>query len=318
MMDSQAERRRRGIQSSSVAFACILAVVVVAGTGLLALSTPTPSATSSSSTIRRAPNGQAPGTGPISTFPASWTDICGNLVSGNETTVDPNFGPESPLSANNLTLTQVYSKIVNSSVFQTLAAGRSWVTLDWGTGSESGGRFVDGHFLFLTGGVPEPYGFAQMEYFVGSGKVAGGLVADQTTLCPRGPYFDYGARLVASTWAFGQPVKIRFTITNPSTTNMTITSSTSCLGNFTVLQGFFGPVVYDSAKHPVCTGPPLKLVLSPGQSYAQTVEWDQTDDSGAQVPPGVYQVAAVEVGYLGQVFPVPVIEGLTISNQTAG
>lgn len=315
-MDWQAERHRRGIQSSSVVFVCILLVVVVA-TGIFALSTPAPSSTSSSIMTSSAAV-QVLGTGPISTFPASWADICGNLVSGNETTVDPNFGPESPLSANNLTLSQVYSKIVASPTFQTLAAGRSWVTLEWGsfqltngTGSYS---VVVAHFLFLTGGIPEPYGFAQMEYFVGSGEVAGGIVPDQTTLCPSGPSFGYGARLLAGTSALGQPVEIKFTLTNLSTANMTITSSTSCLGNFTVLQGFFGPVVYDSAKHPVCRGSPLKVVLSPGKSYAQTVEWNQTDDNGAQVPPGEYQIAAVEVGYLGQIFPVPVIEGLTISN----
>jgi hypothetical protein len=113
-------------------------------------------------------------------------------------------------------------------------------------------------------------------------------------------------------------VEINFTLTNLSTANMTITASTSCLGNFTVLQGFYGPVVYDSAKHPVCAGPPVKVALSPGQSYAQTVEWNQKDDNGAQVPPGNYFIFATEVGYLGQIFPVPVIEGLTIGNQTAG
>jgi hypothetical protein len=220
----------------------------------------------------------------------------------------------------NLTLGQVYSKIVSSSAFQTLAAGRTWVTLDWGIaqmGPAPPPIVVVGHFLFISGGIPDPYGFAQMEYYVASGEVAGGFVPDQTTLCP-GTGFDYGARLSSGTFAFGQPVAINFTLTNLSTANMTITASTSCLGNFTVLQGFFGPVVYDSANHPVCTGPPLKVVLNPGQSYAQTVEWNQTDDNGAQVPPGNYMIFATEVGYLGQIFPVPVEQGLTIGNQTAG
>jgi hypothetical protein len=120
------------------------------------------------------------GSGPISTYPESWDDPCGYLVSGNKTTPGTNFGPDSPLIESNLTLSQVYSKIVNSSVFQTLADGRTWVTLDWGTGSEtgsgSGGTFVNGDFLFISGGIPDPDGFAQMEYFVGSGEVAGGLV----------------------------------------------------------------------------------------------------------------------------------------------
>ena len=321
-MDRPKGRHRRGIQSASVVFVCTLIIVVVA-TGLFASAAPAPGAASSSSRIvTSSTDDRLLGTGPISTFPASWDDICGDLVSGNETTVGTNFGPDSPLTGPNLTLSQVYSRIVNSSAFQTLAAGRSWVTLDWGTGSitgsQGGGTFVDAHFLFISEGIPDPYGFAQMEYYVASGEVAGGLVPDQTTLCAGKTGFDYGVRLSSGTSALGQPVAINFTLRNLSTANMTITASTSCLGNFTVLQGYFGPVVYDSAKHPVCAGPPLKVVLSPGQSYAQTVEWNQKDDNGAQVPPGNYMIFATEVGYLGQIFPVPVVEGLTIGNQTAG
>jgi hypothetical protein len=278
------ERRRRGVQSASLAFVCTLIVVVVA-TGLFALGAPAPGATSSSNRIvTSSTHDRLLGSGPISTFPASWNDICGDLVSGNQTTTGTNFGPDNPLVESNLTLSQVYSRIVNSSAFQTLAAGRTWVTIDWGIaqmGPAPPATVVVGQFLFISGGIPDPYGFAQMEYYVASGEVAGGFVPDQTTLCP-GTGFDYGIRLSSGTSAFGQPVAINFTLTNLSKANMTITSSTSCLGNFTVLQGFFGPVVYDSANHSVCTGPPLKVVLSPGQSYAQTVEWNQKDDDGAK------------------------------------
>jgi len=280
---------------------------------------PVPGATPSST------ENQVLGTGPISNFPASWDDRCGYLVSGNETTLGTNYP--------NLNLSQVYSKIVSSSAFQSLAAGRSWVTLDWGLGQEGPGgamqTFVSADFLFVSGGIPDPDGYAQMTYFVASGNVTGFVGVPQVS-CTQGIGFRYGAMLSISTvtYTVGQPIGINFTFTNLTDASMTITARTSCLANFTVLQagapgtrGFptYGAVVYDSAKHPDCTGPPLKVVLSPSQTYAQTVEWNQTDDNGAQVPPADYWITGMEAGYLGQVFPVSLLEGpLMIGNQTQG
>jgi hypothetical protein len=316
------ERHRRGIQSASVVFVCTLIVVVVA-IGFFASTAPVPGATPSSTDSR------VLGSGPISSFPASWDDYCGYLVSGNETTGGTNFGPDNPLVPK-LNLSQVYSRIVSSSAFQRLAAGSSWVTLDWEMGQEGPAplqTFVSADFLFISGGIPDPDGYAQMTYFVGSGNVTGFAGPPQAS-CTQGIGFRYGARLSAITYAAGQPIGINFTFTNLTNASMTITASTSCLGNFTVLQGgplgtsgspTYGAVVYDSAKHTGCTGPPLKVVLSPMQSYAQTVEWNQNDDNGAQVPPGDYWITGMEAGYLGQIFPVSVIEGpLMIGNQTQG
>lgn len=331
-MNRPTERRRRGIQSASLVFVCTLIAVVVA-TGLFASTAPVPSATSSSRIVTSSTHAQVLDPGPISTFPASWNDVCGYLVSGDETTGGTNFGPDSPLTGANLTLSQVYSRIVNSSTFQRLAAGRSWVTLDWGTGAEtgsqSGGTFVDAHFLFMTGGIPDPDGYAQMQYFVASGNVTGFAGAPQASCVGGAGSIRYGAQLSTITYAVGRPVEINFTFTNRTNANMTITANTSCLANFTILQGgplgstsgfpTYGPEVYDSAKHPGCTGPPLKVVLNPGQSCSQIVEWNQTDDKGAQVPPGDYWITGMEAGYLGQTFPVSVIEGpLMIGNQTQG
>lgn len=326
-MDWPAGRYTRGIQSASLVFVCTLIVVVVA-MGLFASTAPVPGTTSSAgSIVTSSTDDQALRSGPISTFPASWADQCGYLVSGNGTTIGTNFGPNNPLVPN-LNLSQVYSKIVSSSVFQGLAAGMTWVTLDWGIGQEfPGGAFVDAHFLFISGGIPDPDGYAQVSYFVGSGKVTGYAGPSQSS-CVGSIGFNYGARISAVAYAVGQPVGINFTFRNLTNASMTITASTSCLGNFTVLQGgplgtsgspTYGAVVYDSAKHPGCTGPPLKVVLSPMQSYVQTVEWNQADDNGAQVPPGDYWITGMEAGYLGQIFPVSVIEGpLMIGNQTQG
>lgn len=306
---------------------CTLTVVVVA-TGLYASTSPVPGETSSKGIMTSSTNDRVFESGPISTFPASWDDPCGYLVSGNARTVGANYP--------NLNLTQVYSKIVSSSAFQTLAAGRSWVTLDWSMGQQGPidaiQTFVAAHFLFISGDIPDPDGYAQMTYFVGSGNVTGFVGAPMVS-CVAGAGFRFGAVLSAdrATYAVGQPVGINFTFTNLTNASMTITASTSCFANFTVIQGGFmrsangqenpiyGPAVYDSARHPGCPGPPLKVVLSPGQSYAKAVEWDQTDDNGFQVAPGDYWITGMAAGYLGQTFPVPVVEGpIMIGNQTQG
>lgn len=322
------DRPRRAIQSASLFFVCTLTAVVVA-TGLVLSTASGAGAASSDTIVTSSTDGQARGSGPISTFPASWNDQCGYLVSGNETTGGTNFGPDNPLVPN-INLSQAYSKIVSSPAFQALAAGSSWVTLDWSTGQQGPlgamQTFLAAQFLFISGGIPDPDGYAQMTYFVASGQVTGFAGWPQVS-CVQDIGFRYGARLSTVTPAVGQPVGINFTFTNLTNASMTITASTPCLANFTVLQGGFGTggsptygaAVYDSAKHPDCTGPPLKVVLNPGQSYAQTVEWNQTDDGGAQVPPGDYWITGMEAGYLGQIFPVSVLEGpLTIGSQTQG
>ena len=333
-MAQPTERHRRGIQSASLVFVSTLMVVVVA----LGLYTSTAEAPGATSSYIATPNTgvRGSGLGPINSFPASWNDRCGYLVSGNATTSGTNFGPDSPLVAANLTLGQVYSKIVSSSAFQALAAGRDWVTLDWGTGQQglpgAMQTFVTADFLFVSGGVPDPDGYAQMTYFVGSGNVTGSVGWPQDSCVGRAG-FRYGARLSAPTvtYAVGQPLGINFTFTNLTSASMTITARTSCLGNFTVIQGgieaqsngqrapTYGPAVYHSAKHPGCAGPPLKVVLGPRQSYSQTLHWDQTNDNGSQVAPGDYWITGMETGYLGQTFPVSVVEGpIIVGNQTQG
>ena len=252
---------------------------------------------------------QVVGSGPISTFPKSWDDACGYFVQGNGTTtngVNPNgYGL-------NINLSQVYSKIVDSSAFQTLAAGRTWVTLDWGIGQQGNiddvQTVVAGDFLFISGGVPDADGYAQIDYFVDGGNVTVASAGPFMSTCVQDTAFRNGANLLGNgTYAVGQPVGINFTFRNLTNASMTIAASTPCLANFTVIQGGItngqngpqwpsGPVVYDSAEHAGCTGPPLKVVLNPSQTYAQTVEWDQTYDNGTQVPPGEYQIIGIEAG----------------------
>ena len=266
---------------------------------------------------------QTYGPGPISTFPASWDDPCGYLVQGNETTV---MGSGSASQWAMVNLSQIYPKIVNSSVFQTLGAGRTWITTQWGIFQGTYGDVVQGQFMFIAGGMPDPEAYASINYDVGSGNIT--AITGLLVSCTQGGVYGNYAHLVGGnqdTYAVGQRVGINFTVGDSYLANMTITASTSCLGNFIVVQGgpgtngfpTNGPVVYNSTKHPGCSGPPLKEVLNPGQTYSQTAEWNQTDDAGVQVQAGEYQIIALEAGYLGQLFPVD-LGYVIIGNQTTG
>jgi len=231
-------------------------------------------------------------------------DICGFPVHGNATTDDeisPSFAP----GVANVTLGQVYAAIVNSASFENVSMGLGWVTTYWGTQQDSGPgysySYVIGQFLFVSAGHPE--GFIQADY-----NLETKAVSVQTTgfgsSCVGGPIASSsGAQLDQPSpayYAIGQPVKMTFYVVDDAVANMSVRSSTSCLGNFTILQGTgatgtTGPEVYDSTTHPGCSGAPLNLVLNRGESYNQTMTWNQTDDSGAQVPPGTYEVMETDV-----------------------
>lgn len=296
-MDRPAERHRHGIQSASLVFVCILVVGVVA-VGLLALSQPAPS------TTETARDNQVYGSGPFSTFPASWDDFCGYPVQGNQTT---SLDLSNPQIANS-TLSQIYSKLVGSSAFRAFANGSSWVTVYWSSfleGNRTGSySVVAGDFVFFSGGRPD--GSAQFDYFLEGGQVTFAY-SPLTSTCPPGISASYGANLVGSdganlptpaSYSIGQPVKINFTVEDVTIANLTVTSHTSCLGSFTVLfgSGTNATTIYDSAKHPGCSGAPLSVVLNPNEKYTQIVEWNQTDDAGAQLPPGNYWMTASMVG----------------------
>jgi hypothetical protein len=298
-MDRPTRRRRYGIQSASLVFVCTL-VVGVAAIGLLELNQPAPSATEIT------PDNQAYGSGPFSTFPASWDDFCGYPVQGNKTT---SLDLSNPQIANS-TLSQIYSKIVDSSAFRAFANGSSWVTVYWSSFQESNRTgfydVVAGDFVFVSGGSPD--GSAQFDYFLEGGQVTFGYGPLQST-CVNTINASYSASLIGSngsalpgwtggSFPIGQPVKLNFTVEDETIANMTVTSHTSCLGNFMI---FFGSgrnatTIYDSTRHPGCSGAPLSVVLNPDEKYTQTVEWNQTDDAGAQVPPGNYWMTASMVG----------------------
>ena len=128
---------------------------------------------------------QVYGPGPFSTFPASWDDPCGSPVHGNMTTSNDIKLSADPAAAN-VNLAEIYSKIVNSSAFQALTAGKTWVTTDWifeeSTGPTGSQSEVHADFILVSGDSPVSY--PQVGYVLQTGEVVveynGPLVAS----CP--------------------------------------------------------------------------------------------------------------------------------------
>ena len=239
--------------------------------------------------------------GPISTYPASWTDVCGFPAQGNTTTNNA-IASSFNVGVANFSLSQVYSKIVNSASFKNVSGGLGWVTTYWsvgGSGPSGSSENVVGEFVLLNGSLPD--GYVQANYNLETGAVTVDYQTGLVSSCPALISSSSGAKLDAGNpayYAVGEPVRITFFVVDDRETNMSVASATSCLGNFTILQGMgtSGPVVYDSSKHPGCGGSPLSVTLNPGQSHNQTVTWNQTNDSGVQVPPGVYEAMETDVG----------------------
>jgi len=310
--------RQPGIANGTVAAMFVVTIIVIGGlvafTTLSSQQSPQTSTSASSissmtSTSSTTSTNGVQESGPISTFPAVWNDPCKLPVQGNATTANEISLGTNPEGGNfSLSqLTSIYAKIVNSTAFNSVSEGHGWVTTAWAS-YEAGGPggsyvYLAGQFILLSGN--QPYESVQANYNVETGavSVATGLV----TSCPAGPSLSSsGATLDKGSpgyYVTGEPVRITFQVFDYSVTNMSVTSPTSCLGNFTILQGFgtTGPEVYNSTEHPGCGGTPLNLTLEPGQSYNQTLAWNQTNDSGAQVQPGAYEVmgtyAADNVGY---------------------
>jgi len=241
--------------------------------------------------------------GPLSAFPAVWARVCGFPAQGTETTFnDVMLDPTAP--GNNVSLSQVYSRIVNSTPFQEQTAGYGWATYSWDSmdmGNNNGSLqwYILGQFVRLSGG--EPSGFIQAFYDLATGAVTTDYEGTLAPNCPGGGggYSTGGSLDGPSPGYFpvGQPIGINFSVSDYGIQNFTFTSPTSCLGSFTILQGdSTGPEVYNSAEHTSCSGGPLSLALNPGQSYNQTVSWKQTNDAGQQVPEGVYELMGVIAG----------------------
>jgi hypothetical protein len=114
-------------------------------------------------------------TGPISTFPASWT--CHGAINerqGNVTTINGLSGIVYPDLWNTtytkmVSLTDVYTKITNSTVFTNASRSYGWVTASWGFDS-----FLDHeiHASFILTNGSLPAGYVNSSYDILNGKVS--------------------------------------------------------------------------------------------------------------------------------------------------
>ena len=120
-------KSRRSAIGTTVAV--VVAIAIIAGGTVAFVMYTSLSTSSSSSGLERS--------GPISTYPASWTD-CGAPAHGNTTTDNQIPSQSASMGAPNLTLSQLYSKIVNSPNFTTTSLGHGWVTNYWGLQEDSG------------------------------------------------------------------------------------------------------------------------------------------------------------------------------------
>jgi hypothetical protein len=88
------------------------------------------------------------------------------------------------MGAPNLSLDQLYSKIVNSPSFSTTSFGRGWVTTSWGLQEDSGTgysyEYVIAQFVLVS--LNQPAGYVQANYNLQTGAVTvdynSGVVCD--------------------------------------------------------------------------------------------------------------------------------------------
>ncbi len=129
--------------------------------------------------------------GPISSFPAAWVAFCpGSPTQGNTTTTTdllPTY-PNSWNASNVVTLEQVYSSIIYSSPFMSVAVGHGWVVDSWAfdqggsTNMPPGSDDILGVFI-LTNGL-SPDGYVYTFYDIQNGAVGVEYQATMTVACP--------------------------------------------------------------------------------------------------------------------------------------
>jgi hypothetical protein len=124
--------------------------------------------------------------GPISSWPAAWTDFCSQPfflgfrlpVFGDKTTDVQMVAPLGGTLPND-SLDQIYARIVDSTAFKNASAGFGWVTIFWGL-QEAGpasslSEYAIGQFILVSGGRPDPaisFGIIQADYDLSTGSVS--------------------------------------------------------------------------------------------------------------------------------------------------
>lgn len=124
--------------------------------------------------------------GPISNWPAAWTDVCSrpfflgfSLPAFGDRTTNVQMSAPPGGALPNSSLDLIYAHIVNSNSFKNASAGFGWVTIFWGLQEAGPGdslsEYVIGQFILISGGRPDPaisFGIIQADYNLGTGSVS--------------------------------------------------------------------------------------------------------------------------------------------------
>lgn len=95
-------------------------------------------------------------------------------------------------------------------------------------------------------------------------------------------------------YAPGQPVVLTLTLVNLGAGPVSMTTPTSQLYEFAVLQD--GRKVWRWSRGKVFPTEITEVLLGPGQTGKYTVSWDRRDQDGRPVAPGAYTAVGVWVG----------------------
>lgn len=96
-------------------------------------------------------------------------------------------------------------------------------------------------------------------------------------------------------YARTQPVQLQLVKTNISNRPITLTYNTAQRFDFYVRRGVSGPVVWQWSANRSFAQVVQRVTLRPGESQVFTATWDQRNNQGNRVQPGLFTVQAENV-----------------------
>ncbi len=128
-------------------------------------------------------------TRPISTWPASWSNVCGlpGERTGNDTTNVSNIHKSYTQGLGNLALDQLHSRIIDSQSFQNYTAGEGWVTTYLGSQLISGPGYSDSYVVtifILLQSQGRPDGYLTTYYNIANASVTSDCQTSIIANCP--------------------------------------------------------------------------------------------------------------------------------------
>ena len=127
--------------------------------------------------------------GPISTWPASWSNVCNipGESTGNDTTNVDNIHTSYTQGLGNLTLDHLYSRIIDSQSFQNYTVGKGWETTYWGSQLISGPGYSDSYVVatfILLQSQGRPDGYLTAYYNIANASVTANFQTSIIANCP--------------------------------------------------------------------------------------------------------------------------------------